>query len=176
MSWLAGAGRPGHPAPASRGGPRSFQGPARPRGHGSFWELKALVPPRDTQQPVPVRECVLSPSTAGLSTAGPSPGPCRVPGRQTTARVHPHPPALPQDHAMTSQPGGHWTAIAATTHSCREGEAFLTHKKRNSHKASLQPYNKNTQHTAATPYLKSPHTQGRADVDKTPTMHTARAG
>ena len=43
---------------------------------------------------------------------------------------------------------------------------FLNNKKRNSHEASPQPYNKNTQHTAATPYLKSPHTQGRADVDK----------
>lgn len=42
--------------PASQGGPRSFQGPAEPRKHGSFWQLKALTLPCDTQKPAPVRE------------------------------------------------------------------------------------------------------------------------
>ena len=47
------------------------------------------------------------------------------PGQADDSQCAPSPPALPQDHAMTSQPGGHWTPIAATTHSCREGEAFF---------------------------------------------------
>lgn len=122
---LAGRSREaGSPSACFSGGPEVLPRPSQAPGTWLILGTEGACPPRDTQQPVPVRECVLSPSTAGLSTAGPSPGPCRVPGRQTTARVHPHPPALPQDHAMTSQPGGHWTAIAATTHSCREGEAF----------------------------------------------------